>query len=306
MTRLAPFMLALSLGLSIGLSIVCAPLHASADEGAARALFLEGQGMYRRGDYEAAIAYWQRAYEVDPRPLLQFNLAQAYGRMGKLVEEQRALQLFLETTGAEDPGIESAASRLTIVERALARTAIVVKAEGAEGASIFINGQDRGLLPRPDPFKVDPGAHRVEIRLEGYEPFEAHLIVPAGEETALRVELSPIRGSDETPTAGRRSLALPIAFYSSGGALLLTGAVLGGLSLSASADAPPRGSEEANRSRALAIGADITIAAGAALAVTGLILHLVRPKGAAEKTIGRALRPSLSPHLLGLTASGEF
>jgi len=56
----------------------------------ARSLFRAGQELYRRGDYETAIAHWSAAYELDPRPLLQFNLSQAYGRMGKLVEERAA------------------------------------------------------------------------------------------------------------------------------------------------------------------------------------------------------------------------
>lgn len=273
----------------------------------ARSLFREGQELYRRGDYETAVTRWSAAYELDPRPLLQFNLSQAYGRMGKLVEERAALILFLETASDADPGIEAAASRLAIVERTLARTALIVKVQQADGARIFIDGEDRGLLPRPDPFFVAPGEHRVAIELEGREPFEAHILVPAGEQINVEAKLPPLSGASrpegfQDETQGPKSLALPIALYSGGGALLLTGAILGGLSLSASSEAPPRGSADADRSRALAIGADVTLAAGAALAVTGLVLHLVQNRGSKEM----AIAPSLSPGLLGLSASAQF
>ena len=52
---------------------------ASAQE--ARELFTQGQAAYETGDYETAVSSWERAYELDPRPLLQYNLAQAYERL---------------------------------------------------------------------------------------------------------------------------------------------------------------------------------------------------------------------------------
>ena len=269
----------------------------------ARALFSQGQVAYRRGDYEAAVDLWKRAYAIDARPLLQFNLAQASGRMGKLSEERAALQRFLETATPEETGIEAAASRLTVVERSLARTAISVKLDGLEGARVFVDGEDRGLLPRPDPFRVEPGTHTIEVRLEGYEPFDAHLVVPAGEQVEVRVELAREAGARGVADASPpKKNVTPYVLYGSGGALILTGAILGGLSLSASADAPPAGSADADRSRALAIGADVAIATGAAVAVTGLILHLVGRKSGKE----RAFVPTVGPGLIGLSASGRF
>jgi Flp pilus assembly protein TadD len=57
-------------------------------DGASEARALSDQGMahFKRGDYDRAIAAFQRSYELSPAPALLFDLAQAYRRKGDCAE----------------------------------------------------------------------------------------------------------------------------------------------------------------------------------------------------------------------------
>ena len=49
----------------------------------ARRQFTQGEQAYRVGNYDEAVELWQRAYSMDPRPRIQYNLSQAFERLGK-------------------------------------------------------------------------------------------------------------------------------------------------------------------------------------------------------------------------------
>jgi tetratricopeptide (TPR) repeat protein len=61
--------------------VALAPVTAHADPGA-KETAEKGFAAYDRGDYAAAISYFEGAYEVDPTAGLLFNIAQAYRQLG--------------------------------------------------------------------------------------------------------------------------------------------------------------------------------------------------------------------------------
>jgi tetratricopeptide (TPR) repeat protein len=62
---------------------------ASAEE--PRALVKQGNALYQAGRFEDALRAYQRAYELRPRPVLLFNLAQCHRELGRLA---RAIYLY--------------------------------------------------------------------------------------------------------------------------------------------------------------------------------------------------------------------
>ncbi len=64
------------------------------DDTKARLLFDNGAVLYEEGRYEDAIAAWERAYELSPRPLLVFNIANAHERAGHWYEAHEALNRY--------------------------------------------------------------------------------------------------------------------------------------------------------------------------------------------------------------------
>src|SRR5688572_5769687 len=99
----APLLLLFALASSAGSVHAQSRPQRSAPAPSPQALYRQGETEYAEGRYEAAIALWERAYALDPRPALQYNLAQAYGRAAMFPEERRALELFLSRLAEEQP-----------------------------------------------------------------------------------------------------------------------------------------------------------------------------------------------------------
>lgn len=266
----------------------------------ARELFLRGQAAYERGDYEDAVAAWEAGYALDPRPLLQYNLGQAYERLGELPKAVGAFEAYLEHASPSDPNQQRARAQLAAIRERLGRTSIVVTG-GPEGATILIDGEDHGRTPRPDPIAVSPGSHQVEIVLEGYRPFEAAVSVAAGRSVDVTVAMEEeVGGSvDSGPPL------VPIILWAGGGAAIVAGAILGGIALGKANGADTSDGPDADSARGLALGADIAFGVGILAAGAGLLVFLLSGDDD-EADDDVALTPAVGPGFAGAMARGTF
>jgi len=297
-------------GLALALALAITPTWAAsafAQDADARARFQRGEAAYHQGDYETAIREWTAAYEADPRPLLQYNLAQAYERLGRLPEAVQAYDRYMATASADDERRPDAQARLAALRARLGRTAVRIQG-GPEGASIRVDGTDWGRTPRPDPIALAPGAHRIELRLSGYRDFVSTVVVPAGDVVDVPVEMvadDTGGGAPAGPSDGGGVPILPIVLMASGGGAVVIGSILGVLALGAASDAPTSDSPEADSARALALGADIAIGLGVIAAGVGVALLLIRPR-AEERDPSVAIAPEVGPGTLGVHTSVRF
>ncbi len=266
----------------------------------ARTLFLQGQEAYQHGDYEAAVEHWERAYALDARPALQYNLAQAYGRLGRLVEERDALERYIASADPEDSLLSAARARVATLRERLARTALRVEG-GAPGAVLLVDGEERGRLPLTDPLSVEPGSHAIEARAEGYATFRSTAIVPPSEVVDVQVAMAELTSAPVPVSA--------IALFAGGGAVLVGGGTLGVISFVKSGDAIP-GSRSADRAHAMALTADIMYGVGGAALVTGLVLYLVRDDEGDGDPDGAGARIDVAPMITaegaGIGLGGRF
>ena len=62
------------------------------------------------------------------------------------------------------------------------------------GASVLIDQQPRGTVPSEGRLvqKVDPGRHRVEAKLDGYEPWSGSATAESGKQVSVSAELKEI------------------------------------------------------------------------------------------------------------------
>ncbi len=157
--------------------------HAQTPAGAtreeARTLFMRGQGSYNVGNYEDAIRDWGAAYAIDPRPLIQYNLSQAYERLGRLVEAIAALDRFIAEAQPGDPMYAEANARLAALRQRLSLTGVRIVG-GPDGGRITVDGRDWGVTPRPDRIAVEPGQHTITITYPNGTTFNSQVAVPAG------------------------------------------------------------------------------------------------------------------------------
>jgi hypothetical protein len=183
---------------------------------AAKRYFEAGSQAYRQSRYDAAIAAFEAAYDLAPRPALAFSMGQAYRLQyfldrdpGKLV---RAVELYKRYL-AEDPdgrrredAVDHLSTlepivlrmeqerRLSELEAESARRTQLMVATGVEGARAAIDGGPPETAPLVA--EVGPGEHEVRVEASGYasrtvriRAVEGRLVVVDGNLQALPGQL---------------------------------------------------------------------------------------------------------------------
>jgi len=87
---------------ALGLIVVLAaalPARAAPIDDAKKA-FAEGKAAFEHGDYEAALAAYQRANMILPAPNLYYNIGATYERLGRYQEAALAFDKYFEMAGA--------------------------------------------------------------------------------------------------------------------------------------------------------------------------------------------------------------
>jgi tetratricopeptide (TPR) repeat protein len=109
-------LLAVLLALALATPSVRADDRGAAAE--AKAAYQEGTAAYERGRFEEAIAAFGRAYDLDPAPMLLFNLAQSYWKAG---QNDRALVTYRRYLDADPvtPNRPRVEARISELEAAL-------------------------------------------------------------------------------------------------------------------------------------------------------------------------------------------
>jgi hypothetical protein len=146
----------------------------------ARTLFAEGEHAYRVGNYEESVVLWQRAYSLDPRPRIQYNLSQAFERLGRLQEAVEALDAYIRATPPDEPLYGEANARLSALRQRVALTGVRIIG-GPVGSQIFIDEQAWGATPRPDRIPLAPGNHQIVIVAPSGTRHEVAVAVPVGQ-----------------------------------------------------------------------------------------------------------------------------
>jgi hypothetical protein len=194
--------------------LVCAPLElasaqdstAAAKANTAKEAFKRGEAAYSAGNYDAAVREWNNAYAADPRPRIQFNLSQAYERMGRMEDAIASLKRFLDSGDPEDPTYSDANARLVALQQRLSATGVSLVG-GREGGAILVDDQDWGRTPRPDKITVAPGNHVLVVRWPDNKEFRTNVFVPAGQVVELQL---PSDGSAPVPAAATPATPGPV------------------------------------------------------------------------------------------------
>ena len=238
----------------LAITAAARPAQAQRGDSRARELYLEGDRHYAAGRYEDAVQAFEEAYQLSERPLLLFNLANAYERLGRYEEALSALSEYAPHAAEEEQ--EQIRSRIENLTR------------------------------------------RVEEQASVEE-------VPDGEPDGS-VEPPPDEGGDDTLILTGAVLA------GVGGALVLGGAIFGGLALAARDEAnagcvntggatvcDDSVSGALSRDRTFAALADVGLFGGLAVAGAGAVLIVLGLMSDDEEEPAETVTPTV-----GLTPSG--
>jgi tetratricopeptide (TPR) repeat protein len=169
----------------------------------ARMRYRQGVDAYRGGRYRESIDYFLEADTLAPSAALSFNIARAYE---KIDDAGAALRWYRDYLRRAPDAKDRAETEVLVhgFEERLAKKGVqqVTILSVPRGATVLIDDGTVGVTPFTT--EIPPGTHRVELRLDGYEPATATLELTPDHATdlslALAVRAAPPKESS-TPAA---------------------------------------------------------------------------------------------------------
>jgi tetratricopeptide (TPR) repeat protein len=193
-TRAVRFWLALA---SVSLALAHPALAEEQDNKAlARQHFQRGVELANANNYDESLREFSRAYELSPHYSVLYNIGQAHVALGHAAQSVEALKRYLAEGGANIALERRQAVEADVIRQLAATGTLDVRVDVAE-AGVAIDGAPRGRSPLAEPFRLDVGAHRVEVSLTSGEHQEQTISVAAGQNQVadFRLRAEPARPS---------------------------------------------------------------------------------------------------------------
>ena len=152
------------------------------DRAAATALFDEGRRLAGEKKYAEACPKFEAAMRLDPGIGTLYNLSDCYEQIGRTASAWAGFRdVAAQAKAANQSDREKVArDRVTALEPKLSKIRIVMPADFAGGT--FTITRDGSPLPTAligSPIPFDPGSHTLRIEVEGKQPWEKKIDVPA-------------------------------------------------------------------------------------------------------------------------------
>lgn len=161
--------------------------------GGAKEHFINGSEYYEAGQYKEAIEEFEKAYRLDPKPLLLYNIAQAYEKMGKL---KKAVDYFNQFIDKDTRKTDTASvkNKIANLEARIQKTGIAVTSN-EDGAGVFVDDVQVGVTPISGVIPLEEGMHRIRISKEGFKDFTMNTGISMGYAVPVDAKLEPGQGT---------------------------------------------------------------------------------------------------------------
>ncbi len=284
---------------------------ATEEDQQAKDAYSAGVEHFKAKRYADAIREFNKAYRVDPNPVLVFNMARAFEELEEYDSAIEYYRRYLEMA-PESEDSASVADTLRALEllkkrSAEAATVTLSVTSTPDGAQIYVNGREVGASPMK--LELKPGRHFVAVEAKGFTRDSTEVELVAGKPDKHHATLVPIAPAPSAH-AGSEHTTLGWVLIGVGGALLAGAAVTGTLALGKSGELDDIDSDGGDTTpneydaiqddgRVLAYTTDGLLLGGAASVLTGGFLLLTSGD---EET---AFTPLNAPSTPGRTYSFE-
>jgi hypothetical protein len=219
---------------------VTVPAYAAPDKeelSRARARFQQATELEQAGNWAAALQQFREVGQVRMTPQVRYHIALCEEKLGKLVAALGGYELALSEADSLGPDFHKEVEEKTIALRERIPKLVIERGEGAEAATIELDGIALGASSIGIEVPLDPGPHQIAARASSYEPYMETIEVPEKETKRVTVTLKRIvesssaTGNDSkdsvTPTgpAPKPSRVVPYAVGIGGGVLLISSGV---------------------------------------------------------------------------------
>jgi len=155
----------------------------------ARASFHDGVDLYKEGSFEAALAEFQKAYQISPSYRVLYNIAQVYLELHDYVNSFVNLKDYVRQGGDEIPA--SRRAQVDDLNRKLEkRIAYVEIVCTVNDADIRVDDISVGKSPLASPVLVNAGPRKISAVKSGYPVAARMITVAGGEWSKVRMELT--------------------------------------------------------------------------------------------------------------------
>lgn len=281
--------------------------------------FGDAQAIFDRGDFRAALAEFQRIYDLleghPNRYFVLFNLARSYEELHRYDRAIELYRRYLDEGGPEADGRSDVEASLRALERLLGTVQISLTGlEGTETETAEVWIGDYQVGQAPGEVHVPGGQHTLEIRATGFETVRREIEVASRQRIEIEIALAQLSDFRGLP---------PAVFFISTGltiAAVAAGFGMGGWALALSDDAERCGStlspgcriDPVARQREIqdvTLAADVLFGVAGLFAITSIVLIFVTdfagaPAEAAQPTA--MLVPAIGPDVVGASVLGSF
>ncbi len=169
----------------------------------ARDQFNQALSLQTGGDWAGALALLKEVAAVKPTPQVRFNIALCEERLGRLVAALGDYELAASDAQAEkaDQVAQEVDARLEALKARVPRV-VVQRGEGADSATISLDGVSLGDSVLNVPMPADPGPHVVEAKALGFHPFKQSFRVAEQQTATILVKLEAEPVPVTAPPAG--------------------------------------------------------------------------------------------------------
>lgn len=221
------------------LGAVVTPLAASAQQPAwmeADARFKHGVALFNEKNFVAAMVEFQRAYAVDPKYQVLYNIAECYFAMQDYANALKSYQKYLA-----DGGTKISPKRRKDVEAQidtlLRRVATLTITTSEPGAAVTVDDVAVGTTPFAA-ITVSAGRRKITATLAGRVPVTQVVELAGGDQRTLELLIPAAPGPNLPPPPPKEGPPLEpmIITWSITGALVTGAVITGALALGASSD----------------------------------------------------------------------
>lgn len=192
----------------------------AADVTTAKSLVVEGRELRAKGKHSAARDRFKAAWALVPTPIIGMDLAREHEALGELVESRETAIAVTKLPPSSKESDEAKSARADAVKLANDLAAripgLVITVESLPtGAVVTLDGREIPSATLGVPLKLNPGSHRVALRLGDKERAKT-VALGEGEEKKVALDSSGLESSSST-TASSPSGTTSTASAAEGG-----------------------------------------------------------------------------------------
>jgi hypothetical protein len=294
----------------------------------ARAQFQRGIELEQASNWSEAIQQFREVGQVRMTPHVRFHIAFCEEGLGRLVTALGGYELALHEADQVGPDFKGEVeTAITNLKERIPKL-VIERGQGADAASVQLDGVDLGASSVGVEVPLDPGPHSVAATAPGMKPWSVTADLREREVTRVTLVLEPLPEPVpvESPTTEKVVVVtreeppkrlVPYLIGGAGVAALIGAGALFVLKQTTLAEleekcpdpnaCDPAYEDTYNRMRFYGYAAPVTAGVGvAAVGVSVYMLFFRGPKQPARKTTSLMLTPGTPHGFAGATLSGEF